>query len=74
MNTSVSEQQLLGLLNLHLKNHTSFEEGMSFDKITALPNGKFDVRSNFTYSGRTTEENYPSGSIVYQEVFNDFLA
>ena len=72
--TPVTEEQLLSLMNLQLKNHPDFIEGMSFDSITSLPNGTYGIRANYNYNGKTTTENYESGSKVYSSVFTEFLA
>lgn len=66
------KESLLALLNLHLKNHPHYVEGMSFDDITLLPNNTFDIQCNFNYGGKTTEQNYVEGNKVYSAVFQDF--
>ncbi|HAS8556442.1 TPA: hypothetical protein I7776_20685 [Vibrio vulnificus] len=63
---------LLDLLNLHLKNHPDYKDGMSFDDITLSPNNTFDIQCNFNYGGKTPEQNYLTGNKVYSEVFQDF--
>lgn len=63
---------LLDLLNLQLKNHPDYIDGMCFEDITLLPNNTFDIRCNFNYGGKTTEQNYVKGNKVYNDVFQDF--
>ncbi|OOF21766.1 hypothetical protein BZJ19_15780 [Salinivibrio proteolyticus] len=73
-NYQLNKEQLLNLLNLHLKKHPDFVDGMSFDDISVLPNGTYDVRANFNFGGKTVNENYNSLGYIYNEVFNDFIA
>ncbi|MEZ7205333.1 MULTISPECIES: hypothetical protein [unclassified Pseudoalteromonas] len=72
-NYQLTTEQLLNLLNLHLKQHPDFVEGMSFDDLSVLSNGTYDVRANFNFGGKTIAENYNSHGYIYNEVFNDFL-
>ena len=73
-NYQLTKNQLLNLLNVHLQQHPDFVVGMSFDDLTTLPNGAYDVRANFNFGGKTVAENYNSFGYIYNEVFNDFLA
>lgn len=73
-NYQLTKEQLLNLLNLHLKQHPDFVDGMSFDDIRVLPNGAYDVSANFNFGGKDVPENYISFGYIYNEVFNDFLA
>ena len=73
-NYQLTKEQLLNLLNAHLKEHPDFVDGMSFDGINTLPNGAYDVRANFNFSGVSVAENYNSFGYIYNEVFNNFLA
>ena len=69
----VTEKQLLDLLNLQLKSHPDYTKGMSFDGISVLQNGAYDIRANFNFGNSSTEENYNTYGYVYDDVFNDFL-
>lgn len=73
-NLDVTKEQLLSLINSHLRNHADFVEGMSFDDITLLPNGKFKVYGNFNFGSGNVSENYNSFNYIYNEVFSDFIA
>ncbi|MBH0010993.1 hypothetical protein I6F66_02760 [Pseudoalteromonas sp. NZS100_1] len=69
----VSEKQLLDLLNLQLRSHPEYIEGMSFDSINILPNNQYDIRANFNFGEKTTAVNYNTKGHVYNEVFGNFL-
>ncbi|MBU1393011.1 MAG: hypothetical protein KJ552_14760 [Gammaproteobacteria bacterium] len=57
---------LKNLFNIHLKNNSRYEEGMSFDEV-AIENGRIIAKANF---------NYPDCSLdisELQEVYSDTL-
>ena len=71
--TNATKEQKLALLNLHLKNHPDFIEGMRFDDLT-IENGIYVPRAHFFLdkSNRPTETTNIAQR-VYNEVFSDFM-
>ncbi|CAK4070807.1 DUF2498 family protein [Vibrio sp. 16] len=69
----VTKEQVLPLLNLHLKNHPEYFDGMSFDDLEVV-NGNFVPRAHLFLDsdGRPTEKTEQAQK-VYSEVFADFL-
>jgi hypothetical protein len=71
--TNTTKEQTLKLLNLHLKNHPDFIEGMHFDDLS-IENGRYLPKAHFFLD----ENNRPTETTsvaqrVYNEVFSDFL-
>ncbi|WP_038866486.1 DUF2498 family protein [Vibrio jasicida] len=69
---TATNEQILGLLNLHLKNHPEFITGMSFDEVS-FDSGRMEVRAHFFFDedGQPTSETVIAQR-VYNEVMGDF--
>ncbi|MPS41763.1 DUF2498 family protein [Vibrio sp. VGrn 2] len=70
---SLTKEQILPLLNQHLKNHPEYFDGMSFDDLDVV-NGVFVPKAHFFLDadGCPTEKTEIAQK-VYNEVFADFL-
>lgn len=71
--TGLTKEQILPLLNLQLKNHPEYFDGISFDDLEVV-NGVFVPKAHFFLDadGRPTEKTEVAQK-VYNEVFAEFL-
>ena len=68
---TITDTQLLKVLNTYLNNQPDFIEGMSFDEIKIV-NGLYQVRTHHFLDdkGRATENTLKAG-VIYDRILNE---